>query len=209
LTGQGIGGRGAVAPFVTERTMNRLLFATAVVAVCAGPAFAQNQPATGASPAQPGAMQTQAMPGDQFAKTVATSDMFEIESSKLAEQKARDAKIKSYARLMVKDHSKTSAQLKQTLAKAKMNVELPAQLDAKHAQKLKDLQGASGDGFDQMYQQAQVEAHQEAVNLFQTYAANGDNKDLKRFASKTLPHLKAHLSKAESWKPAARTGQAR
>ena len=41
-----------------------------------------------------------------FVKMAAMSDMFEIESSKLAEQKA-DANSKKFAAKMIEDHSKT------------------------------------------------------------------------------------------------------
>ena len=46
-----------------------------------------------------------------FVKEVAISDMFEIESSKLAEQKG-NAQEKSFAQQMVIDHTKTSTELK-------------------------------------------------------------------------------------------------
>jgi putative membrane protein len=35
------------------------------------------------------------------------------------------------------------------------------------------------------------------VTLFESYAKNGENADLKKWAGKTLPHLKMHLSVAQ------------
>ena len=43
----------------------------------------------------------------------------------------------------------------------------------------------------------QVSAHKEAVSLFERYAKDGDNPELKSFASKTLPHLQEHLKMAQ------------
>ena len=46
----------------------------------------------------------------------------------------------------------------------------------------------------------QVDAHKDAVNLFERYAKGGDNADLKAWAAKTLPALQAHLKMAEEFK---------
>ena len=44
----------------------------------------------------------------------------------------------------------------------------------------------------------QVSAHKDAVSLFERYSKDGDNPDLKAFASKTLPALKEHLQMAQN-----------
>src|SRR5436853_3961908 len=43
----------------------------------------------------------------------------------------------------------------------------------------------------------QLQAHQEAVDLFTRYSASGDNNELKSWAAKTLPKLKEHLAMAQ------------
>jgi putative membrane protein len=43
----------------------------------------------------------------------------------------------------------------------------------------------------------QLQAHQEAVDLFTRYSASGDNGDLKAWAAKTLPKLREHLAMAQ------------
>ena len=144
----------------------------------------------GASPSTP-----------DFVKTAAISDMFEIESSKLAEQKS-DAASKKFAAKMIADHSKTSAELKQIAPKAK--AEIPAALDSAHQSKMDTLKGLSGADFDRQYDQMQVEAHENAVSLFERYAQGGDNSALKAFAQKHLPHLRGHLKMAKELKTAAR-----
>ena len=55
----------------------------------------------------------------KFVTEVARSDMFEIELSELAAQKADDA-TKSFARQMVDDHGKTSAELKSLVNEGKV-----------------------------------------------------------------------------------------
>ena len=66
-----------------------------------------------------------------------------------------------------------------------------------HQKKLDDLKAKSGKDFDAAYDQMQVQAHEEAVALFESYAANGDNPDLKSWAAMTLPHLNEHLAMAK------------
>jgi putative membrane protein len=42
-----------------------------------------------------------------------------------------------------------------------------------------------------------VKAHQDAVVLFNAYAKDGDDPELKKWAAKTLPHLQRHLTMAQ------------
>ncbi|HEY0569385.1 MAG TPA: DUF4142 domain-containing protein [Xanthobacteraceae bacterium] len=144
----------------------------------------------------------------QFAEKVAISDMFEIESSKLAQQKAKNAEIKKFADQMVQDHTKTSTELKQLVSGGKVKANLPTAMDAEHQDKLKQLQSASADQFDLAYTTVQVKAHEDAVALFQNYSTSGEQADLKNWAGKTLPNLKEHLSHAQKLTsaPAPTTG---
>lgn len=132
-----------------------------------------------------------------FVTKVAISDMFEIQSSKIAAQKG-NAEIKSFAQRMVKDHTKTSQELKSIAGKAK--AKLPTTLDADHKAKLDQLQKISGDQFNSAYAKMQIQAHEEAVKLFEAYSSNGDDAQLKAWAAKTLPALKEHLEHAKKLK---------
>jgi len=188
----------------------KTLALAAACALIAAPAFAQSSMPSGQKPA-PRAQTQQPMGGPatsgvasspataDFVRKAAISDMFEIQSSKLAQQKA-DAQSKRFAGDMVKDHSKTTSELKSLVQKGSVQAQLPTSLDAEHQQKLDQLKSASGADFDRMYDTMQKQAHQDAVAMFQSYAANGDNPQLKRWAAKTLPHLQNHLKKADNLK---------
>jgi putative membrane protein len=130
-----------------------------------------------------------------FVKEVAISDMFEIESSKLAQQKA-NAQSKSFAEHMVRDHTKTSTELKAMVASGKVKAQLPTALDSAHQSKLDKLKGLNGADFTKQYNAMQQDAHKDAVNLFDRYAKGGDNPELKAWAGKTLPALQQHLKMA-------------
>jgi putative membrane protein len=137
---------------------------------------------------------------NDFVNKVADSDMFEIQSSEIALQKHPDRDTRPFAAKMVKDHTKTSEQLKSLVSSGKVKAEIPTAVDGNHQKKLDELRGLNGKQFDQAYDKAQLEGHEEAVDLFRAHAQNGDNKHLKRWAEKTLPHLEHHLAMAEKLK---------
>ena len=133
---------------------------------------------------------------DDFIREAATSDMLEIAAAKIAEQKGTPAE-KSFAQTMVKDHTKTSSELK-GLTPDNLKSAIPASLDSSSQQKLDKLNGAQGADFANNYDPMQVSAHKDAVSLFERYAKGGDNPKLKNWAGRTLPHLKHHLEMAQA-----------
>jgi putative membrane protein len=142
---------------------------------------------------------------EQFAEKVAVSDMFEIESGKLAQQKGKNAEVKKFGEQMVQDHTKTTTELKELINSGKVKATPPSAMDNEHQDKLKQLQSTSGDQFDSAYASAQVKAHEEAVTLFRNYSTSGENAELKNWAAKTLPALQQHLQHAKSLTSAAPT----
>src|SRR3979490_1800118 len=134
-----------------------------------------------------------------FVKEVAISDLFEIESNKLGQEKGNAAE-KSFASQMVTDHTKTSTELKGLVSSGKVKAELPAALDSSHQSKLDKLKGESGKDFSSDFDSMQLSAHKDAVSLFERYAKSGENAELKEWAGKTLPTLKHHLEMAENLK---------
>ncbi len=131
-----------------------------------------------------------------FVKQVAISVMFEIESNKLALSKG-NAADKGFANQMVADHTKTSTELKALVSSGKVKAEVPSILDSSHQSKLDKLKGLNDADFSSSYRSVQVDAHKDAVDLFDRYAKGGDNADLKNWAGKTLPALKHHLEMAQ------------
>jgi len=141
--------------------------------------------------------QARAPSTEEFVKKVAISDMMEIQSSQLALSRQPDADTKPFAEQMVKDHEKTSGELKNLINSGKVKGPLPTSLDAEHQKKLDELKSKSGKEFDRAYDQLQLQAHEEAVALFEQYSQGGENQDLKTWAIATLPHLKEHLAMAK------------
>ncbi len=169
--------------------LSRIAFASlAAMAVMALPAAAQTTGTT----ASPTATNAQ-----DFVTQAAMSDMFEIQSGKLAEKKSGAKSTDQLAKHLVQDHTKSTKQLQSLTQKAGISAPMPTKLDDRHQQMLDQLNQANKGDFDKLFAQMQVQAHQEGIALFQSYAQSGDNAQLKQFAQKGLPTLKEHLSMSE------------
>ena len=134
-----------------------------------------------------------AMPTDAngFATAVAASDLYEIESSKLAATKSSSTPVKELAARLLTDHQKSTAELKTAASQAKVTV-APA-LDAEKQAMLDQLEGASGAEFDRLFLAQQKTAHQKALALLQSFARGGDTEPLKAFARKASGVVEGHI----------------
>lgn len=128
-----------------------------------------------------------------YVQKAAMGDMFEVESSRLAAEKAADPEIKDFAQRMVKDHAKSTDKLKSTRAKAKVNDQPPQDMSAEHNAAIEKLRAASGPKFDRLYVEEQHKAHRAAWELHNGYAKTGDNKELKKTAGDTAKTVQAHM----------------
>ena len=139
-----------------------------------------------------------AMPTDAagFVNAAAATDLYEIESAKVAADKALNAEVKSFAEHLRTDHQKSTAELKTAAAQA--NVTVTPRLDAEKQAMLDQLKAASGAEFDRLFVEQQKTAHPKALAMLQGYASGGDNEALKAFAGKTANAVKSHLDHANS-----------
>lgn len=132
---------------------------------------------------------------EDFVMEAATSDMFEIESSKLALERA-DAATKTFAQQMIEDHQKTTTELKQLIDSGKVKATLPTAMTDDQREMIDKLQSLQGEEFTEQYQSDQVDVHEDAVDLFQRYGKEGENADLRAWAAATAPALEHHLQMA-------------
>lgn len=160
----------------------------------AAPTVGQSQPTNAAEDAVAGAIgQVSAAATNSpegFVTAAAISDMYEIESSKLALQKSQNAEVKKFAQQMIDDHTKTTAQLKKIASAGNMTP--PTQLDNRRQGMIDNLKAASGAAFDTAYTSQQQASHAEAVTLMEGQVEDGTNAALKQFATATLPAIRMH-----------------
>ena len=143
-----------------EITMKKAILAFSLLTIFASPSFAQSAAEkTGVNSALGIAPKT-----EDFIKEAAMSDMTEIESAKIAQQKGNSDE-KKFAETMVADHTKTSTELK-SMVPDNMKVAIPTVLDDVSQKKIAKLRDAKPEDFAADYDPVQVSAHKDAVSLF-------------------------------------------
>ena len=169
--------------------------------VAASPATSDNTPPSsmpGGNPAA--AMSTQgAQPtATDFVQAAASSDMFEIASSKVALQRSHNPDVKAFARMMIADTTTTTAGLKAAVAKSGLAIAPPTDMPADKQTLLQELQTIPAADFDKKYMDDQVDGHQAALDLMSRYANDGTVPALQEAAKATGPLVQMHLDKAKA-----------
>jgi len=139
----------------------------------------------------------------EFAMKAAKDGQAEVELATTAEKKATSDKARSLAAQLRTDHERANAELMEIARRKSANLDTtPTSEQKEMAEKLSALSGAA---FDREYSSGMVKDHQKAIQLFERESREGQDPDLKAFATKVLPKLREHLQMAE----AAQGGQSR
>jgi len=131
-----------------------------------------------------------------FVEKASLSDMYEIESAKLALERSKVQSIKDYAQAMLDAHTASSNELKPLAAGALVTP--PTQLDNHFTSQMEQLREASVEDFDDRYLDQQTEAHENTLNLLRDFANNGKDTGLQSFAQKMAPIVEAHLTQVKA-----------
>jgi putative membrane protein len=174
----------------------------ALTCLSAAPAWAQFgnpgglDPGTRESaPGVPAPGQTN-VPDRLFAMLAAQGGMVEVDLGKLAQQKSRNDAVSAFAKRMVDDHGTSNEQL--ALLAKQSGLSLPTEPAPDQLEVKQRLSMLSPADFDAEYMRAQVTDHQKTVQLLLWVIASGENADLQRFASGTLPDILQHLQHAQT-----------
>lgn len=132
---------------------------------------------------------------DDFVEDASAKGVAEVEAGKLALEKGTAADVKTFADMMVKDHTAANQKLKALANKKNIDVSDDAELLDKAKAMILELRSAKS--FDQAYANNQVKAHEATIEIFEDEIKNGEDAELKAFATETLPKLKAHLVEAK------------
>lgn len=134
----------------------------------------------------------QTMPAKTFVMKAGASDLYEKQSSQLVLRTTHDAKVRSFATMMIADHTKSTKDVKAAAMRAKLTV-APPKLDAMQASDIAKLRKVSGSARDTLYWDQQKVAHDAALKLHQNYAADGSSAPLKAVAAATAPVVQHHI----------------
>ena len=121
-----------------------------------------------------------------------SSDMFEIQSSRLQLAQGQDARLRQFANMMIAHHTKTSQDLMAAARAAGLRPPAPrlVEFQAEMLSRLRPLRGAD---FDKEYRRQQVVSHQLALRLHENYSKAGDNAQLRAAAGATTGVVRQHL----------------
>ncbi len=131
----------------------------------------------------------------EFAVEAADGGMLEVELGTLAVSKASSPEVKKFGQMMVDDHTKANNELK-ALAQQK-NITLPTVMGNEHQRKVEDLRGKTGADFDRDYMDLMVRDHRDDIDEFEDEAQDGNDPELKSWASSKVAALRHHLQEAE------------
>jgi putative membrane protein len=133
-----------------------------------------------------------------FVANATASNTFEIVSSRLALERAKDPAVRRIAEHLIHDHTMAQEQLAATAASVGIQAPAPY-LNPEQQATVDALKGLWGKAFDAAYLQAQVKAHQEAIALFVGFASVDANpRPLRLLAIATLPILGQHLGEVNA-----------
>ena len=135
--------------------------------------------------------------GDRkFIADAANSGMFEVQVAQLARSKATDLNVKSFAGMLVDQHTAANNELVK-IANAR-GVELPAAPKRSLRRDIEKLAKKNGDEFDRDFvRNVGIKAHEKDIKLFEKARRKVKDAELKAFVDKTLPVLREHLAAAE------------
>jgi putative membrane protein len=134
--------------------------------------------------------------GQEYATMAAASDLYEIESARLAMEKSENADIDALAEMIVTDHEKSTADLRTAAEQAQPPITVEPEMNAEQQGNMEALRAADAATFDSTYLQQQVMAHEKALAMVRGYAQSGDVPALRQHASTVAGPIERHLERA-------------
>jgi putative membrane protein len=144
----------------------------------------------------------QQAPNDaQIAGIVVAANTVDIDAGKYAEKHAHSKDVKTFAKLMVNDHTgvnKAAGALVKKLHVTPEDSDTAKSLKQGGEANIAKLKGLKGKDFDKAYVDNEVAYHQAVIDaLDKTLVPNAKNAELKDMLVKTRPAFVAHLEHAK------------
>ncbi len=166
--------------------MKRILAPICCLALCCLTASAQKEHAA----------KGETMTDQHFVDMAAQTDMLEAHLGQMAANQAASADVKTFAEMLVTDHTADYQQL--TALAAKDSLTVPTALNAEHNKMIAPFEKLKGAAFDSRYIHTMIAGHTEAIGVYTKESTDAQNADVKAYASATLPTLQKHLDGAKN-----------
>lgn len=132
----------------------------------------------------------------QFAQQASMTNMFEIEAARLATVRAAKPDTSAFAQQVLNDQLKAQADLR--VAAGEEGVKLATSLDRPHRNRLKALEDADDDKFDETFYTTQLDVQKNALQLLAAYGSRGEREALRAFAQAHFSTRKITLARAQA-----------
>lgn len=126
----------------------------------------------------------------KFVKETAESGMYEVKLAQLAMTNGSSIEVKSLAKHMLDDHSKTNSELKD-LAEKK-GISFPTAMNDRAMKYYDKLSKKRGEDFDKAYTKCLMMVHKKDICKYKKEAKKGSDAELKAWVNTTLPTIEHH-----------------
>jgi putative membrane protein len=141
---------------------------------------------------------------ETFALFAASSALAEVEGARLVLKHVRRPEVRSYAETIVESHSRNVDELRKIVAPK--GLALPASPTGRYLDMVTKLSGVRPQEIsDAFLRRFGVDAHKEAIALFERHATDGKDPQLKQYAQQTLVMLREHMTAVQKILNASRS----
>lgn len=143
------------------------------------------------SPADGGASAGKPVDDIQFVRQATENGRAEMQSARDALPQLTKPELRQIAEMLVSDHSNANAKLAKIAENKGWPVPGPRAAAAPAA-------GTAATDFDARWTAEMIEGHEKSVALYRAQATGGEDKDLRKYATETLPTIERHLAQLRS-----------
>jgi putative membrane protein len=134
---------------------------------------------------------------EAFALFAASTGLAEIEGARLVLKVSKRSEVRDYAQKLMREHEKAMQDLRRIVTPR--GLKLPPAPTGRHADMVTKLTGvATNDLDDAFLLRFGVDAHKEAIALYERHAKEGQDTELRRHAQQMLPMLREHMAAAQT-----------
>ncbi len=137
----------------------------------------------------------------QILEIAHVANLGEIEQAKLAQTKAKDARVKGLAAMMIKDHKDADTKGTALAKKASLKPDASptsSSLESDAKSTMDSLKSQTGADFDKSYVDAQIKEHQAVLDTIdQKLLPSAKNADVKAFLAEVRPKIAMHLQHSQ------------
>ena len=170
------------------RTTLSLIALAIVLPACAGTGMfgSEDTPASTANAAMPSSSR-------EYVAMAGASDLYEIESSRLALEKSQNSTVQQFARKMIAQHTQTTAKVTNAARTAGLTPDQPKLMPMQEDMMAELRRAPAGEAFDRTYIAQQRRAHDMALALHSGFAETGLPLPLRQVAQDAVPVVEEHI----------------